>query len=143
MRRTKNMILLTALATLCLTAMAFAQMSPTREKAQMTTQMAPDSARAMMMKMSENYQAMDQSLKQLEDHMKSMMKMDNMDELRSEMEKHVEMMRSMDKMMGEQHRMAWTMMGRSRMSHMEQMELMKGKTMETKKIEEPPKEKKN
>jgi hypothetical protein len=142
MRKTVNMIFLAALLTLCLTAMAFAQTDKPAEKAKMVPKMSPDSAKAMMMKMSENYRALDEDIKKLDEHVKSMMNIEDMDSLRADMQKHMDMMKSMNMMMVEQNRMC-RMMGAEGMSHMQKMEQMKRKTLEIKKPEKPEKEKKN
>lgn len=142
MRRTSSMILLTALMALCLTAMAFAQENMTGNKPQMTSKMSPDNTKAMMMKMSENYQAMEKNLAELEQHMQSMMKIENQDKLRGEMKKHMEMMKSMNMMMGQQNSMCQMMAGVGETGHMHKMDPATGKTMEIKeKTEQTSKEK--
>jgi hypothetical protein len=143
MRATKSMILLTALLALCLTGLAFAQTSTSNTKPQLITKMSPDSAQAMMVKMSENYKAMEKDLTELEHHMQTMINIKDMDKLQPEMQKHMTMMRSVDKMMVEQHRMVGAMMGWNRMTGKPMMERMPPKTMEMKKPETTQKEKKD
>ena len=133
MTKVKNMILLAALMAFGLTAMAFAQTSITGKTASPMAKMSPDSTRAMMTKMSENYKAMEKNLTELEHHLQTMMSMKDTDKLDAEMQKHMELMRSMDRLMGDQHRMARMMMGSNMMGRMGEMRPMTGKTMEMKK----------
>ena len=142
MKKSMNFFFLTVLATLSLTAMAFAQTGMTGDKNMMVNEVSPDSTRAMMMQMSKNNEMMNRDFMKLQDHMRSMMKIDDMAILHSEMQKHMEMMKSMGKMMGEQDNMYRMMMGSEKMGHMHDMETMPRKTVEESKPESMKKEKK-
>jgi hypothetical protein len=143
MRTTTRMILLTAVAAMCLTAVSFAQEKAAEEKSQLNEKMSPDMTRAIFMTMSNNYQAMEKNLAELEHHMQSMMEMQQGDNLQKEMQKHMEMMNSMEKMMGEQRKMCLLMSSPEGMSRTPVMEKMPEKTMEKEQPSTTAKEKKN
>ena len=142
MKRSRKYILPAILAVLSLATVAFAQMgmSMSEKNNQMMGNMNPDSTNAVMMKMSKNHMMMNRDLMQMQEHMKSMMDMNDMKALHAEMQKQMEMMQGMQKTMSEQGKMYRMMMGPEGMGN---MKAMPRKTMmEESKSESTKKEKK-
>ena len=153
MKKSINLVIMTALAALFLTAMAFAQMGMGMSggKNQMMGTMSPDSTNAMMMQMSKNHTMMNRDLMRMQEHLQAMMKMDDVSALRTEMKKQMEMVQALQKSIGEQDRMYRTMMDSQGVGHMQgtegtgnmqSMEGMPRKAMEESSKESMKKEKK-
>ena len=122
MRNIITAVVLAGIVALFFGAVTFAQMEMSGKNNMMMREMPADSLNTMMTRMSDNNRIMSGQFARMQEHMQSMLKMNDMKELHTEMEKHMEMMHSMQTMLSRQQKMYDTMMGQGEMGHMGLME---------------------